>query len=57
LIAYCHRRPGELVHKSRAGELIAQFALRWTAVVNNSMTYLAGDIPVGPYSHTQRSDR
>jgi hypothetical protein len=32
----------------RASDLIAQFAARWTAVVNNSAASLTGDIPVGP---------
>jgi hypothetical protein len=32
------------------GDLIPQFSLRWNAGVNNYMTYLTGDIPVGVYS-------
>jgi hypothetical protein len=32
------------------GDLIPQFAVRWNAGVNNYMTYLTGDIPVGVYS-------
>jgi hypothetical protein len=31
------------------GDLIPQFAVRWNAGVNNYMTYLTGDIPVGKY--------
>ncbi|TWA99349.1 hypothetical protein FBZ96_104324 [Bradyrhizobium stylosanthis] len=31
------------------GDLIPQFALRWNAGVNNYMTYVTGDIPVGAY--------
>jgi hypothetical protein len=31
------------------GDLIPQFALRWNAGVNNYMTYITGDIPVGMY--------
>ena len=31
-------------------DLIPQFSLRWNAGVNNYMTYLTGDIPVGVYS-------
>jgi hypothetical protein len=30
-------------------DLIPQFALRWNAGVNNFMTYITGDIPVGKY--------
>jgi len=32
------------------GDLIPQFSLRWNAGVNNYMTYVTGDIPVGVYS-------
>jgi hypothetical protein len=32
------------------GDLIPQVAVRWNAGVNNYMTYLTGDIPVGTYS-------
>jgi len=31
------------------GDLFPQFALRWNAGVNNWMTYVTGDIPVGAY--------
>ena len=31
-------------------DLIPQFSLRWNSGVNNYMTYLTGDIPVGVYS-------
>jgi hypothetical protein len=32
------------------GDLIPQFAVRWNAGVNNFMTYITGDIPVGKYN-------
>jgi hypothetical protein len=32
------------------GDLIPQFSLRWNVGVNNFMTYVTGDIPVGMYS-------
>lgn len=35
------------------GDLIPQFALRWNAGVNNYMTYITGDIPVGAYQSTR----
>ncbi len=35
------------------GDLIPQFAMRWNAGVNNYMTYVMGDIPVGAYSSTR----
>jgi hypothetical protein len=35
---------------SGVGDLIPQFAVRWNSGVNNYMTYLTGDIPVGDYS-------
>jgi hypothetical protein len=31
------------------GDLIPQFTLKWNAGVNNYMTYITGDIPVGAY--------
>jgi hypothetical protein len=31
------------------GDLIPQFALKWNSGVNNFMTYVTGDIPVGAY--------
>jgi hypothetical protein len=34
------------------GDKIPQFAVRWNAGVNNYMTYLTGDIPVGKYDST-----
>jgi len=34
------------------GDMIPQFAVRWNAGVNNYMTYLTGDIPVGKYDST-----
>jgi hypothetical protein len=37
---------------SGVGDLIPQFAVRWNSGVNNYMTYLTGDIPVGEYSST-----
>ena len=35
------------------GDLYPQFALRWNAGVNNFMTYVTGDIPVGTYQSTR----
>jgi len=35
--------------RSAFGDLLPQFALRWNSGVNNWMTYLTGDIPVGAY--------
>lgn len=35
------------------GDLIPQFTLRWNAGVNNYMTYVTGDIPVGAYQSTR----
>jgi len=32
------------------GDAIPQFTLRWNAGVNNYMTYITGDIPVGKYN-------
>jgi hypothetical protein len=32
------------------GDLAPQFSLRWNAGVNNYMTYITGDIPVGAYN-------
>jgi hypothetical protein len=32
------------------GDLFPQFAVRWNAGVNNWMTYITGDIPVGAYN-------
>jgi hypothetical protein len=34
-------------------DLIPQFSLRWNAGVNNFMTYITGDIPVGAYDSTR----
>ena len=34
------------------GDVIPQFAIRWNAGVNNFMTYITGDIPVGKYDST-----
>ena len=34
-------------------DLVPQLALRWNAGVNNYMTYITGDIPVGAYQSTQ----
>jgi hypothetical protein len=31
------------------GDVVPQFTLRWNAGVNNYMTYITGDIPVGKY--------
>jgi hypothetical protein len=38
------------------GDLIPQFTLRWNAGVNNYMTYITGDIPVGAYQSNQLSN-
>jgi len=38
------------------GDLIPQFALRWNSGVNNYMTYITGDIPVGAYQSTRLSN-
>jgi hypothetical protein len=35
------------------GDLIPQFALRWNAGVNNYMTYVTADLPVGVYDSTR----
>lgn len=35
------------------GDLIPQFALKWNAGMNNFMTYVTGDIPVGAYQSTR----
>jgi len=35
------------------GDLYPQFALRWNAGVNNFMTYITGDVPVGAYQSTR----
>jgi hypothetical protein len=37
-------------------DLVPQFALRWNAGVNNFMTYITGDIPVGAYQSTRLSN-
>jgi hypothetical protein len=38
------------------GDLIPQFSLRWNAGVNNYMTYITGDIPVGAYDSNRLSN-
>jgi hypothetical protein len=38
------------------GDLIPQFALRWNAGVNNYMTYITGDVPVGAYQSDRLSN-
>ena len=35
-----------------AGDLYPMFALRWNEGVNNFMTYVTGDLPVGQYDRT-----
>jgi hypothetical protein len=35
------------------GDVYPQFALRWNAGVNNYMTYITGDIPVGAYESSR----
>jgi hypothetical protein len=37
-------------------DLIPQFALRWNAGVNNYMTYITGDVPVGAYDPSRLSN-
>jgi hypothetical protein len=37
-------------------DLIPQFSLRWNSGVNNYMTYLTGDIPVGAYDSSRLSN-
>ena len=38
------------------GDLVPQFALRWNAGLNNYMTYITGDIPVGAYQSNRLSN-
>ena len=38
------------------GDLLPMFSLRWNAGVNNYMTYITGDIPVGAYQSTRLSN-
>jgi hypothetical protein len=38
------------------GDVIPQFALRWNHGVDNYMTYITGDIPVGAYDSTRLSN-
>jgi hypothetical protein len=38
------------------GDLVPQFSLRWNAGVNNYMTYITGDIPVGAYQSSRLSN-
>ena len=38
------------------GDLVPMFQLKWNAGVNNYMTYLTGDIPVGAYQSTRLSN-
>ncbi len=38
------------------GDLIPVFQLKWNAGVNNFMTYVTGDIPVGAYQSTRLSN-
>ena len=38
------------------GDLIPQFSLRWNAGVNNYMTYVTGDVPVGAYNSDRLSN-
>ena len=35
------------------GDLLPQFALRWNSGVNNYMTYITADLPVGAYESTR----
>ena len=41
---------------SAFGDLYPQFLLRWNAGVNNYMTYITGDIPVGAYDSARLSN-
>jgi hypothetical protein len=38
------------------GDLLPMFALRWNEGVNNFMTYMTGDLPVGQYERTSLSN-
>ncbi len=38
------------------GDLYPQYSLRWNAGVNNYMTYVMGDVPVGAYDSTRLSN-
>jgi hypothetical protein len=38
------------------GDLYPQFVLRWNSGVNNYMTYITGDVPVGDYSSASLSN-
>ena len=38
------------------GDLVPMFQLKWNAGVNNFMTYVTGDIPVGAYQSTRLSN-
>src|SRR6478609_6469892 len=38
------------------GDLYPMFSVRWNAGVNNYMTYIAGDIPVGAYDPARLSN-
>ena len=38
------------------GEVIPQFSLRWNSGVNNYMTYITGDVPVGAYDPNHLSN-
>jgi hypothetical protein len=38
------------------GDLYPQYAIRWNSGVNNFMTYITGDIPVGDYSSSSLSN-
>jgi hypothetical protein len=38
------------------GDLYPQFAIRWNSGVNNYMTYITGDVPVGDYSSASLSN-
>jgi hypothetical protein len=38
------------------GDLYPQFALRWNAGVDNYMTYITGDVPVGDYNSSSLSN-
>ncbi len=50
-------RFGSITDETTAGsDLIPMFSLRWNEGVNNFMTYVTGDLPVGEYQRTSLSN-
>src|SRR5271155_4826735 len=50
-------RPGNVSDaRDGVGDLYPQISLRWNSGVNNFMTYLLGDAPVGPYVSSRASN-